>query len=72
MYIWTEHTTKSGKSYLMLNDNPEYVVFVIKDHFLAVGHKRTATYPDLETAKALVEGLFDHYSLDRQQRWMEL
>lgn len=34
--------------------------------------KRYGTSPTIEDAKAWVEGLADHYSIPKEQRWMSL
>lgn len=73
-YVWKEKVTKSGRVYSELNDNPQYIVFHETGLFktLWVAEKKFGnTANDIE-GMAMVEGLFDHFSLPKEKRWMNI
>lgn len=73
-YDWVEIVTKSGRPYLSLNDNPNYVIYLeykaVAPFFVA--GKRTGSCDTVDAMKAMVEGLFDHDSLPKDKRWMTI
>lgn len=72
LYRWA--LSADGK-WWVLNDDKNFVVRTKptpNKGYVAVGHKRFAYHDTIEEGQALVEGLYDHYSLPAFKRWLTL